>query len=550
MSEGKKATITSSSNIHPPKICFSSWKLNTDSPHQNNNAPAPPNARPYSSTPDQTQDYLSCKPSFRVYTKAEADCSLAIRDGQVVLARFDPSDPFQHWVKDERYSSEVKDEYGFPSFSMVNKATGQALKHSVGAHHPVQLIPYVPDILDESVLWTLSEDLGDGYRALRMATNAHLNVDAFQDSNGCVHDGSIIGLWEWLQDENQRWKIVPHQVEPSSIYNQTEQVWDYLGLMPSVRVYTKAETNFSLAIRHGKVILARADPSDPSQHWVKDEKYSTEVKDQHGFPSFALVNKATLQGMKHSIGSHHPVQLMPYVPGILDESVLWTLSEDLGDGYKAMRMASNTRLCVDAFKNSKGHIHDGTVIGLWEWLKGANQRWKIVQHEYVPSSIHNHTHQVWDCLSSMPSVRVCTKAETNCSLAVRHGKVILARADPSDLSQHWVKDEKFSTEVKDQNGFPSFSLVNKATGQIMKHSIGATHPVQLIPYDLDIHDESVLWTLGADLGDGYRAMRMVNNTRLNLDAFLNSDGRIDDGTIIGLWEWVKGENQQWKIIPY
>lgn len=47
------------------------------------------------------------------------------------------------------------------------------------------------------------------------------------------------------------------------------------------------------------------------------------------------------------------------------------------------------------------------------------------------------------------------------------------------LLQHWVKDEKYSTEVKDQNGFPSFSLVNKATGQIMKHSVGATHPVCL-----------------------------------------------------------------------
>lgn len=70
-----------------------------DSPHHNNNAPtlpnAPPVSDPYSSTPDQTLDYLSCKPSFRVYTKAETDCSLTIRDGQVILARFDPSDPFQ-----------------------------------------------------------------------------------------------------------------------------------------------------------------------------------------------------------------------------------------------------------------------------------------------------------------------------------------------------------------------------------------------------------------------------------------------------------------------
>ncbi|XP_017254677.1 ricin B-like lectin R40G2 [Daucus carota subsp. sativus] len=528
-----------------------------DHPHQNNNAPTQPNARPetepYSSPHDQTLqclDYLSCMPSFRIYTKAEPSFSLTIRDGKVILAQVDPSDPFQQWVKDERHGTTVKDEEGFSSFALVNKASGQAIKYSVEATHPVQLIPYVPDVLDESVLWTLGADSGDGYRAMRMVNNIRLNIDAFLNSDGRVQDGTIIGLWEWLQGENQQWKIIPHQYEPSTIDNQTLHVWDYLGRMPSVRVYTKAETNCSLAIRHGKVILAQADPSDPSQHWVKDEKYSTEFKDKHGFPSFALVNKATLQGMKHSVEACHPVQLIPYVPGILDESVLWTLSADLGDGYSAIRMASNTRLSVDAFKNSKGRIHDGTIIGLWEWLKGDNQRWKIVPHQSVPTSIYDHTRQIWGCLSRMPSVRVCTKADTNFSLAVRHGKVILARADPSDLFQHWVKDEKYSTEVKDQYGFPSFSLVNKATGQAMKHSVGATHPVQLISYVPEPLDKSVLWTLSADLGDGYRAMRIVNNTRLNVDAFYSSDGRVDDGTIIGLWEWVHGENQQWKILSY
>lgn len=45
------------------------------------------------------------------------------------------------------------------------------------------------------------------------------------------------------------------------------------------------------------------------------------------------------------------------------------------------------------------------------------------------------------------------------------------------LLQHWFKDEKYSTRVKDQEGFPAFSLVNKATGEAIKHSIGATHPV-------------------------------------------------------------------------
>jgi len=32
--------------------------------------------------------------------------------------------------------------------------------------------------------------------------------------------------------------------------------------------------------------------------------------------------------------------------------------------------------------------------------------------------------------------------------------------------------------VKDKDGYPSFALVNKVTGEAIKHSIGATHPVR------------------------------------------------------------------------
>lgn len=147
-------------------------------------------------------------------------------------------------------------------------------------------------------------------------------------------------------------------------------------------MYSKAETNYSLAIRDGKVILARADPSDPTQHWVRDERFSTKVKDEEGFPSFALINKATGLAMKHSLGPEKPVQLVPYNPNVLDESILWTESKDLGDSYRAIRMVNNIKLNVDAFNGDKNHggVHDGTTIVLWEWKKGDNQRWKIVPH--------------------------------------------------------------------------------------------------------------------------------------------------------------------------
>ncbi|CAL5443383.1 unnamed protein product [Camellia sinensis] len=223
---------------------------------------------------------------------------------------------------------------------------------------------------------------------------------------------------------------------------------------------------------------------------------------------------------------------------------------------------------------------------------------------HMPSFMHHHDQRKLSELVGKPTVRVVTKAESNFSLTIRDGQVILARSNHSDPFQHWIKDEKFSTRVKDEEGFPSFALVNKATGQAIKHSVGATQPlglemysidptscavskelqsrgiydaihwiaarrahmmnsighvdgihqrwVQLIDYNPDVLDESVLWTESRDLGDGHRTIRMVNNIRLNVDAF-NGDknhGGVHDGTTIVLWEWKKGDNQRWKIIPY
>ncbi|CAA7406152.1 unnamed protein product [Spirodela intermedia] len=150
------------------------------------------------------------------------------------------------------------------------------------------------------------------------------------------------------------------------------------------------------------------------------------------------------------------------------------------------------------------------------------------------------------------TVRIFTKAEENYSLTIREGKIILARANPNDEYQHWIKDEKFSTQVKDEEGLPCFALVNKVTGEAIKHSIGATHPVRLIPYNPKYLDESILWTESHDTGEGFRCIRMVNNIRLNFDAFHGDEdhGGVRDGTTVVLWEWLKGKNQRWKIVPY
>jgi len=76
--------------------------------------------------------------------------------------------------------------------------------------------------------------------------------------------------------------------------------------------------------------------------------------------------------------------------------------------------------------------------------------------------------------------------------------------------------------------------------------------VKLVPYNPDYQDESVLWTESKDVGKGFRCIRMVNNIHLNFDAFHGDKdhGGVHDGTAIVLWEWAKGDNQRWKILPW
>jgi hypothetical protein len=78
-------------------------------------------------------------------------------------------------------------------------------------HTQVRLVPYNPDYVDESVLWTESRNVGHGFRCIRMVNNIYLNFDAFHGDkdHGGVRDGTTVVLWEWAKGDNQGWKIVP-----------------------------------------------------------------------------------------------------------------------------------------------------------------------------------------------------------------------------------------------------------------------------------------------------------------------------------------------------
>ncbi|KAH9305127.1 hypothetical protein KI387_009531, partial [Taxus chinensis] len=80
-----------------------------------------------------------------------------------------------------------------------------------GASQEVLLTRYQGGSYDESVLWSESEDMGYGYRTIRMANDIGLNLDAFQADrkHGGISEGTRAVLWKWNKQDNQLWKISP-----------------------------------------------------------------------------------------------------------------------------------------------------------------------------------------------------------------------------------------------------------------------------------------------------------------------------------------------------
>ena len=87
------------------------------------------------------------QPTFKVLCRAFEGRCLTVRDDAFVLAPADRADEHQHWFKDTRVSLRVKDKEGKPVFSLVNKATGLAVQHSLGPNRPV-IPPLPPGLLD------------------------------------------------------------------------------------------------------------------------------------------------------------------------------------------------------------------------------------------------------------------------------------------------------------------------------------------------------------------------------------------------------------------
>ncbi|CAL5047296.1 unnamed protein product [Urochloa decumbens] len=330
------------------------------------------------------------QPTFKVFCRADKGRCLAVRDGALVLAPADPADERQHWFKDARLSLCVKDKEGKPVFSLVNKATGLAVQHSLGPYRRARLVEFNPDDFDESVLWTESGHLGREFGCIRPMHNVRMGLDAFpgdgddeeedsadddeedgadgdeegEDLGNKDHGSATIVLSPWARGDTQCWKILYWDDEANTTLAGLEAE-------PTCRIYCKAGEGFSVTVRDGTVCVAPTDADDVYQHWIQDTRPGSMIKDQDGFPAFALVNRVTGDAIRGSEGDG--VKLVPYNPFFLDISVLWTTSWDMGHGFRCIHLVDSTNLNFDAF-----HGGDGNNIVLSHWCEGDNLQWKIV----------------------------------------------------------------------------------------------------------------------------------------------------------------------------
>ncbi|KAF7074365.1 hypothetical protein CFC21_079237 [Triticum aestivum] len=309
--------------------------------------------------------------TFRIHCRASDDLSLALVDGEVVLAAADPSDDRQLWQKDVMYAGGVKvlkDEAGNPAFALVNKATGDALKHSLGYNLPVRAIRFNPGYLDESVLWAETGDVGGGYRLIHMVNNMDYIFDAEKATPqfGGARDGTRLILFRWNRGHNQLWRISDAPA----------------GRGPPVRVSCECNNELSLAIRDGAAVLARTDLDDDTQAWVQSFRNTGRVTDSEGRSSFALVNKSTGKALRRSHGDQK-VEVVSYSLDSVDVALLWTTSGDLREGSHCIRSVSNLGYVLDASEGETTGAHDGTPVISFQSHSGANQKWKTTPFPYL-----------------------------------------------------------------------------------------------------------------------------------------------------------------------
>ncbi|KAF8723744.1 hypothetical protein HU200_021716 [Digitaria exilis] len=270
------------------------------------------------------------------------------------------------------------------------------------------------------------------------------------------------------------------------------------AVLPTFKIFCKAEENFCLSARDGAAVLAPADPNDEHQHWYKDKRFGTLVKDEEGKHAFSLINKATNLSIQHPGGLFRPViivpvKLVPFDWDSFDNTLMWTMSDDLGnDDFRFIRTLNDISLKLTAFHRAKGVA---VAIKRSDSCDGDYQHWKSALERRV--------------------------------LRDRCGRVMLDYARLLDLGHEETGCEE------------DVALVC----------------VKLVPYDPHYLDRSVLWSKSGEIMKDFHYIRMVDNIYLNLD--IRDKGhhdyyhsRVQDGTKAMLSYRCEGDNQYWRMVPW
>jgi hypothetical protein len=85
---------------------------------------------------------------------------------------------------------------------------------TLGAHvfaRQVYLAGHNPDSVDVALLWTQSNDLGQGFHNIRTVSDVDTVLDAANavPEVGGAHDGTPVIVFPWNDGSNQKWKMLP-----------------------------------------------------------------------------------------------------------------------------------------------------------------------------------------------------------------------------------------------------------------------------------------------------------------------------------------------------
>lgn len=108
-----------------------------------------------------------------------------------------------------------------------------------------------------------------------------------------------------------------------------------------------------------------------SEHWTRDGP---------GGPPAVCAGEQSDRGGAQTPSCHQSIQVVGYSPDSVDVALLWTRSDDLGEGFHYIRSVSHIGFVLDASEGGpeSGGAHDGTSVILFSAHAGVNQKWKVL----------------------------------------------------------------------------------------------------------------------------------------------------------------------------